>query len=181
MKYLLLFLATFLFDNSGTPLPILAASTLISAGKMRTLLAFPVIYLGLLSWDSLTFFAGKALKPLFSKLKWKVFQKILKEFLNVYISTEKILVPFCKFVPWVGKFTPFLAGYIGRRLETLLVIWVGDLFYESVFFFSALMAGRVFFKYSKLFGIVLFAVMMVLYAVWKKRAKKVVNRSKNSI
>ncbi|HBF11736.1 MULTISPECIES: DedA family protein [Thermotoga] len=176
MKYLLLFLTTFLFDNSGTPLPILAASTLISAGKMQAGPAFFAIYLGLLSWDSLTFFAGKMLKPFFSRLNWKVFQKILREFSNVYISSEKILILFCKFVPWVGKATPFLAGYMERPFRTLLVIWAGDLIYESVFFFTTLTAGRVFLEFSKILGIALFAVLMVVYFLWKRKMRKFIEK-----
>jgi len=94
------------------------------------------------------------------------------EFLNVYIFSEKILLPLCKFVPWVGKFTPFLAGYTGRNFPTLLIIWLGDLLYESTFFFSSLIAGRVFLKFSKILGIVLFAVVILVYLLWKRRISK---------
>ncbi|PLV59277.1 hypothetical protein [Thermotoga sp. KOL6] len=176
MKYLLLFLATLLFDNSGTPLPILAASALIIAGKMDTFPAFLSIYLGLLGWDLLTFLLGKELKPILSKIKRKFIQRILKEFSGVYISSENILVLLCKFIPWIGKFTPFLAGYTGRGIETLLVIWAGDLLYESAFLFSSLTVGKVFLKYSKVLGVLLFVMTMILYILWRNRVKKIINK-----
>jgi len=172
LKYLLLFFATFLFDNSGTPIPILTATALISVGKLKIFPSFFTIYMGLLSWDTVTFFAGKKLKSVPFNLRWKFVQKILVEFLNVYIFSEKILLPLCKFVPWVGKFTPFLAGYTGRNFPTLLIIWLGDLLYESTFFFSSLIAGRVFLKFSKILGIVLFAVVILVYLLWKSRISK---------
>lgn len=72
----------------------------------------------------------------------------------------------------MGKFTPFLAGYTGRNFPTLLIIWLGDLLYESTFFFSSLIAGRVFLKFSKILGIVLFAVVILVYLLWKRRISK---------
>lgn len=176
LKYLLLFFATFLFDNSGTPIPILTATALISVGKLKIFPSFFTIYMGLLSWDTVTFFAGKKLKSVPFNLRWKFVRKILIEFLNVYISSEKILLPLCKFVPWVGKATPFLAGYMERPFRTLLVIWAGDLIYESVFFFTTLTAGRVFLEFSKILGIALFAVLMVVYFLWKRKMRKFIEK-----
>lgn len=99
LKYLLLFFATFLFDNSGTPIPILTATALISVGKLKIFPSFFTIYMGLLSWDTVTFFAGKKLKSVPFNLRWKFVQKILVEFLNVYIFSEKYCCRFANSFP----------------------------------------------------------------------------------
>lgn len=179
--YALIFLGTFLIDNSGVPLFIVAAGILVALKKLNGFVSFFLIFLGLIAWDNLLYFAGIWLNKSLSKKiqKEKVSNRVLGILMKVvdtgYIvfeNNEKLFLFFCKIIPWIGKIAPIFAGYGNRRATSLIYFAMGDLWYCSAFYFAALLTGTTIIKYSKLIGLLGFLLFLFLYYFSRSTIRK---------
>ncbi|MHA1829363.1 MAG: hypothetical protein ACTSX6_12040 [Candidatus Heimdallarchaeaceae archaeon] len=180
--YVLIFFGTFLIDNSGIPLFIIAAGIMVALKKLNGFVSFFLIFSGLIAWDNLLYFAGICLNKFLSK-KIQKEKKINKQVLKILIkvidtgyvifeNNKKLFFFFCKIIPWIGKIAPIFAGYGNRGATSLLYFAMGDLWYCSVFYFVALLMGAVIVKYSKLIGLLGFLLFLFSYYFSRNTVKK---------
>ncbi len=187
--YVLIFLGTFLIDNSGIPLFIIAAGIMVALKKLSGSASFLLAFSGLIAWDNLLYLAGIWLNRFLSRRiqKEKVSNRVLRTLVKVidtgsiiFENNEKLFPFFCKIIPWIGKIAPALAGYGNRGTTLLMHFAIGDLWYCSVFYFTTLLTGAVIVKYSKLMGLLGFLLFLLSYCFGRNTIKKKLGCVKNS-
>ncbi len=183
--YLVLFVGSTI-DHSGVPFFTILAGILFATSSVDFLPAMLAIMFAFALNDLIFILLGAFyFKKRIEKNKGNHFKTIdiviLEKGLNLYKKSKNSFYYFSKIIPGVGKYSPIFTGIFDTNLKLSFLKYVlGSFIYFILFFIPSMFIGEQLKQTSKIFGLFLLIIFIVIYKIFEFLAKEKMKRQKAS-